>query len=126
MRDDDLDRILYKEQEIMPSSAFVASVMDAVRREKMAPPPIPFPWKRALPGLFAAGITLVSVLVAGRTLFIHETATHPLPVQLPSTFAVILAGWNSLGASWIAVALVTSVASVKLSMHFATRKRLIG
>jgi len=125
MRHDYLDRILYEEQQIMPSSAFVASVMDAVRREKMAPPPIPFPWK-PLPRLFAAGITLVSVLVAGRTLFIHETATHPLPVQLSSTVAVILAGCNSLGASWIALALVMSVASVKVSMHFATRKRLIG
>ena len=126
MRHDDLDRILYKEQEIMPSSGFVASVMDAVRREKIAPPPIPFPWRPALPGLFAAGITLISALVAGGTLFIHETATQPLPVQLPSTFAVILAGWNSLGASWIALALVVSGVSVKLAMHFATRKRLIG
>jgi hypothetical protein len=89
-------------------------------------PPIPFPWKGALPGSFAAGITLVSVLVAGRTLFIHETATHRLPVRLPSRFGVILAGWNSLGASWITLALLMSVASVKLSMHFATRKRLIG
>jgi len=30
---------------------FLASVMDRVREEAAAPPPIPFPWKRALPGM---------------------------------------------------------------------------
>jgi len=49
MKDDDIDRILFQQDEIVPSSGFAASVMDAVRREASAPPPIPFPWKRALP-----------------------------------------------------------------------------
>ena len=52
--DDDLDRIL-SETEILPSSGFAASVMAAVRREAEAPPPIPFPWKRFVPGFVVAG-----------------------------------------------------------------------
>jgi hypothetical protein len=36
MRDDDVDRILSKEQEIIPSSGFVSSVMDAMQCEAAA------------------------------------------------------------------------------------------
>ena len=43
MKDDELDRILSKETEIAPSSGFVSAVMDVVRSEASAPPPIPFP-----------------------------------------------------------------------------------
>lgn len=60
--EDEFDRIML-EEEILPSSGFSASVMDAVRREAAAPPPIPFPWKRALPGMVFAAATLVTVLV---------------------------------------------------------------
>ncbi|MGC1783150.1 MAG: hypothetical protein WA708_11575 [Acidobacteriaceae bacterium] len=49
--DDDLNRTLIESGEIIPSSGFVASVMDAVQEEASAPAPIPFPWKWALPGL---------------------------------------------------------------------------
>jgi hypothetical protein len=35
------------EEELLPSSGFVASVMDRVRQEAALPAPIPFPWKRA-------------------------------------------------------------------------------
>jgi len=125
MKGDDLDRILYKERVILPSSGFVVSVMDAVRRESAGPPPIPFPWKRALPGLFAAGVALVSTFVAGIALFIQGTASQPLPSRLQSTFALSFEGWNTVGASWITLALVVSIASAKLSMRFATRKTRI-
>ena len=55
MKPDELDRILSKADEIMPSSGFTANVMDAVQREFSAPPPIPFPWRRAVPGFGVAG-----------------------------------------------------------------------
>jgi hypothetical protein len=125
MRDGDLDRILYNEQVIVPSSGFVVAVMDAVRRESVAPPPIPFPWKRALPGLFAAGVALVSIFVAGIAMFIQGTPSQLFTSQLQSLFAPIFERWNSLGASWITLALIVSIASVKLSMHLATRKTRI-
>ena len=122
MRQDDFDRFLSKDQEITPSSGFVVSVMDAVRRETEVPPAIPFPWKRALPGLSAAGFAFVSVFVVGITLFIRETPTQPLPAKFPSAFALIFQGWNAVGASWIVLALVLSFASVKLSRRFVSDK----
>jgi hypothetical protein len=121
MRDDDIDRILSKEQEIIPSSGFVGSVMDAMEREAAAPP-IPFPWKRALPGLTAAGFALVWMFVAGISVFIRGTVTQPLSPQLLSSFAVIIEAWKTVGASWITVALVLSLASVKFSRRFVSGK----
>lgn len=121
MKDDDIDRILSKEQEIIPSSGFLGSVMDALQREATAPP-IPFPWKRALPGLTAAGLALVSVLVATISLFIRGTVTQPLPSELLSSFALIIGAWKTVGASWIVLALVLSLASVKLSRRLLSGK----
>lgn len=121
MKDDDIDRILSKEQEIIPSSGFLGSVMDAMQREATAPP-IPFPWKRALPGLTAAGLALVWVLVAGISLFIRGTVTQPLPSELLSSFALIIGAWKTVGASWITLALVLSLASVKFSRRFVSGK----
>src|SRR5271169_6092282 len=63
--EDEMNRILSSEDEILPSSGFAVSVMDAVRRESAAPPPIPFPWKRALPGLVVAGLAVALVLIGG-------------------------------------------------------------
>lgn len=121
MRDDDIDRILSKEQEIIPSSGFVGSVMDAMQREATAPP-IMFPWKRALPGLTAAGLALVWVLVAGISLFIRGTVTQPLPLELLSSFALMIGAWKTVGARWITLALVLSLASVKFSRRFVSGK----
>jgi hypothetical protein len=119
MKHDDLDRILSKEQGLVPSSGFVTSVMDAVRRETSAPPPIPFPWKRALPGLCAAGLALVWVFIVGVMLF-RGTAPQPFPAERLPALALIFQGWKNVGASWIALALVLSLASVELSKRFAS------
>jgi hypothetical protein len=124
MRQDDLDRILSKEEEIIPSSGFAASVMDAVRREAAAPPPIPFPWKRAIPGLCAAGFVIVWVFVVAITLFIHGPATQPVPTELLTVFDSTIRGWNTLGANWIVLALAVSLVSVKLSFRFVSAKPL--
>jgi hypothetical protein len=124
MKGQDFDHILSKEQQIIPSSGFVISVMDAVRRESAVPPPLPFPWKRALPGIFAAGVALLSTCVAASMLFIQGSAPQPLPARLQSTFSQVFKGWNTVGASWITLALVVSLVSVKLSMHFASRNRI--
>jgi len=120
MRDDDIDGILSKEQEISPTSGFVVRVMNAVRRETAAPPPIPFPWKRALPGLSSLGLALVSVFVVGIALLVRGAATQPLPATLPSAFPLIFEALKTVSASWIALALLLSLASVRLSMSFAS------
>jgi hypothetical protein len=49
-----LDIALASEEEILPSSGFLTSVMERVQEEAaraVAPTPIPFPWQRAIPGV---------------------------------------------------------------------------
>ncbi len=38
------------EEKLIPSSGFLASVIERVRQEAAMPPPIPFPWKWAVAG----------------------------------------------------------------------------
>jgi hypothetical protein len=123
MREADFDHILSKEEQILPSSGFAASVMEAVQREAAAPPPIPFPWKRALPGICAACLMIVLVVLASVSLLRHEAASRPLPAQWLSAIAAITQGWKTVGANWIALALILSLVTVKLSMHFASSRR---
>jgi hypothetical protein len=74
MTDADLDRALCTEcDSILPSSGFAAAVMAAVVHEATAPAPIPFPWKRALPGL-AAVIAAVALLIAAIASVAHSVA----------------------------------------------------
>jgi hypothetical protein len=121
--EDEMNRILSREDEILPSSGFAVSVMDAVRREAAAPPPIPFPWKRALPGLVAAGFALALVLVAvvaaiaqlGRA----STAAQFSP-SFTSVLPTIVHGGIVSAAIWTATALLVAFVSVKLSMRLAS------
>ena len=44
----EIEAILAGEEELMPSSGFVASVMEQVRQEAALPAPTPFPWIKAI------------------------------------------------------------------------------
>ena len=131
--EDEINRILSREDEILPSSGFAVSVMEAVRREAAAPPPIPFPWKRALPGLVVAVLALVLVLVAGVVVFVESaraSATTRYPMSLPSILPPILGSGLGSGlqrnlgsaASWTVLALLLTWVSVKFSMRLASGK----
>lgn len=117
MRDNDLDRILYAEEEIVPSSGFASSVMDAVHREASAPPPIPFPWKWAMPGL-AACLLLLAFSFMG---FGHSRQHASATLSWASTFGTLprmVEGWSMyFGVAWIAAALVVSLVSLRFSMR---------
>jgi hypothetical protein len=122
MKHHDLDRIL-SEEEILPSSGFTASVMDAVRREAAAPPPIPFPWKRALPGLVAGGLTLA--LILGVILFQPARLTG-LPSPAPewvaargNDMAVLVSKpeWRSVG-----LALLVTLFSLAVPLRLILRR----
>jgi hypothetical protein len=122
---DEIDRVLTLEDEILPSSGFAVSVMDAVRSEAAAPPPIPFPWKRALPGLVAGGLALAMILVAGVVTIVHLSgaSTNPqLSMSLPSALAHIFGLQRNLGsaAGWTLLALLVTFVSAKLSMRLAS------
>ena len=122
--EDEMNRILSREEEILPSSGFAASVMDAVRREAAAPPPIPFPWKRALPVLVAGGFVLVMVfvtLVVAIAQVIRSSASARFSTSLPSMLTPIFALQRNLGnaAGWCVLALLVAFISAKLSMRLA-------
>jgi hypothetical protein len=123
--EDEIDRMLSREDEILPSSGFALSVMDAVRREAAAPPPIPFPWKRALPGLVVVGVALALALVAVVTAIVQtivQTSRVTTPQSSPSVPSVMPALFNGSMESaliWIGLALLTAFVSVKLSMRLA-------
>jgi hypothetical protein len=121
MTHEDFDRTLSSEEEIIPSSGFVASVMDAVQRDAAAPPPVPFPWKRALPGLFAACLVLIGVFVAGVALLTQRSTPQPPPADLLSALDRILEVWKSVGANWIVFSLALSLVAVKLSTRYLRR-----
>ena len=120
-KDVDLDRIL-SETEILPSSGFASSVMEAVRREAAAPPPIPFPWKRALPGLVVAGAVLGTVLVMTIVQLSRGAAISPLPVAWGTALQSLGQSTLKFGGPWVALALLTSFACVKFSTLFVVRR----
>jgi len=119
---DELDQILSEKDEIVPSSGFVQGVMDAVQREAAAPAPIPFPWKHALPGLAISAVAFISLLVVGIEIFSSGTRTASVTPALPPSWVSIFGTSKVQDAGWIAMALVLSFVSIKISMHFAQRE----
>jgi hypothetical protein len=120
----EFNRILSREDEILPSSGFAVSVMDAVRREAAAPPPIPFPWKHALPGMVVGGLVLALVLVTGVVViaqFVRASATPQSSLSSPSLLP-IFQGNLEYAAIWTVLALLMALASVKLSMRLASSR----
>jgi hypothetical protein len=123
MSHEEIDRILSREEEILPSSGFAASVMDAVRREADAPPPIPFPWRRAMPLLAAAGVALVLVvvvLVVGMAQVGREGASTQSAPQWMATHLPFVNSTATSAAGWVLLALALTVVSVAFSLRLAS------
>ena len=106
-----IDRILSTKDEILPSSGFSASVMEAVRREAVAPPPIAFPWKRALPGIAVGALTLFLV-VAG---CFGVWGGMEIPAG-PSLLDQLLTPVFSAAGIWVLTALALSFVAVRFSL----------
>ena len=121
--DNDMDRVLSREDEILPSSGFAVSVMDTVWREAAAPPPIPFPWKRALPGLVAGGVALALVLVVVVAAVVQLVKAPTVPQFSMSSLPLWTHGPHqgmTYAAIWTVLALLLTCVSVKLSMRLAS------
>jgi hypothetical protein len=113
---EDLDRMLSTQENIVPSSGFVDNVMDAIECAASTPPPIPFPWKHALPGLAAWLIALVSFVYLAFAHFDASSARSTLPRTAPM-LAAIIESLKAVDGEWIAMALLVSAASVFFSMR---------
>jgi hypothetical protein len=97
--------------------------MDVVRREAAAPAPIPFPWKRALPGLVVAGFTLIAagvVFVAEIRQASGEGANLRWSDVWMSTMAPFMSAGAASAAAWTLLALAVSLVSVMFSLRFAS------
>jgi hypothetical protein len=121
MEPTEIDRILATDEELLPSSGFLASVMERVQEEAAAPAPIPFPWKLAVPGMVLA----VGVLGWG--------AIELVRMVLPAVREISLSAPNLPGTfnrpledvGWVAMALAVSLLSSLLSRRLAGRSGLL-
>ena len=120
MNQDELDRMLSGQAGIVPSSGFLSGVMEAVRREASAPPPIPFPWIRALPALaavwFVLGIMIVALL---RSSSAGGTPSPSIASRVFAAVAPVVEAANMYGIGWILMAIVLTVVCISLSMRLA-------
>jgi len=115
MTDERMDEILGAEDELVPSSGFLASVMERVRKEAAAPPPIPFPWKRAVPGIVVAtGVFGWSAVEFARRIGPAMGSVTLPPVQLSAALVRPLEQ-----AGWVVAACALSIATWLLSRRLA-------
>jgi hypothetical protein len=118
---DAINRILAAEEELIPSSGFLAGAMERVRDEAAMPAPIPFPWMRALPGIvLAAAVLGWSGFELARTGL--AAAQEPTFMQLRLTAAT---GRALEPVGWVAMALGVSLLSWFLSRRVAGRSGLL-
>jgi hypothetical protein len=116
-----IEAILAGEEELIPSSGFLAATMECVREEAAMPKPIPFPWLRALPGIALAiavfgwcGFEMVraGLRSARETSFVqpHLTAVNAHALE---------------PAGWVGAALVVSLLSWLFAQRLAGRSGLL-
>ena len=127
MNDEELSSILSREDEIVPSSGFVESVMDSIHRDALEPAPIPFPWKRALPGVVLSA-TLIAIFLgrfvkSGHVAGMEQSAPgRGLDIVILRSLSEIERAMIHAGAGWLLLALVLSFVTWNLSMMLAMRR----
>ena len=120
MEREKLDRILADEEELVPSSGFLASVMERVETEAVAPAPIPFPWKRMIPGFVLALSVLVWAAVE-MAQSLHLGGGLALPMTHLPTAA--MQGLAQVG--WVALALALAWGASMLARRLAGREEML-
>jgi len=119
-----IDSIL-SEDELVPSSGFLAAVMDRVHEESRTPPPMPFPWKRAIPGfVLASGVFAWGGFELVRTTGPELSAAVVASPHLPLVVAQSL-GRPLEAAGWLVVALAASLGAWVLSRSLAGQSGLL-
>ena len=116
-----IEEILASDEELVPSSGFLSAVMERVQQEASAPAPIPFPWKRALPGFaLVAGVFGWLGVELVRTGVAAMQQVTPVTVRIPPELIQPLEQ-----AGWVGLALAVSLASWALSKRLAGRSGLL-
>lgn len=109
---DDIERILADEDTITPSAGFSASVMAAIERDAVAPPPLEFPWLRALPGFLATIAALAVAVWQGMGVLGDPAAIAVFDEQLRELVAVA----TGMALDWIFLALAITIVSAMLPL----------
>jgi hypothetical protein len=113
---DELDHLLANEDDVVPSSGFTQSVMDAVRAAKAAPPPIPFPWTRALLSLGAVAVTLVGAVI-GVIRVASRSAAEGSSFVVPPVVHATVQSATTPEFIWTMTALALAMASIVGAMR---------
>lgn len=121
MENEMIDRILATEEELVPSSGFLASVMERVEQEAALPAPIPFPWKLALPGILLA----VGVLGWGTVEVVRAAVPTMCAISLSAPQLSVAFTRPLEDAGWVAMALGISLVASLLSRRLAGRRGLL-
>lgn len=121
MNPDPIDQILATEQELIPSSGFLASVMESVHEEARKPAPIAFPWKRAVPGIVLA----TGVFGWGAYKFAQQAIPASKHITFTAPHLSVTVGRPLEQAAWVAMALAVSAASWLLSRRLAGQSGIL-
>lgn len=113
MTPDDIDRMLADDEEVVPSSGFEASVMETVLQEATAPPPLAFPWLRALPGFIALLVAFAVVIWDGIGAHSDPSAAAVFDDQLRALLAFV----SRAEIQWTALAVVMTIVSAVLPLR---------
>ena len=98
-----------REDWILPSSGFAEAVMAAVHRENEAPEPIPFPWRRALPGLVAGAVALLGCVAVCVYLLASAAA-------VPAAASGAWLNWQGAMTAWLSRAAFPGIGWLALSL----------
>jgi hypothetical protein len=125
IRPNPIDTILANEDTLIPSSGFLARVMERVEEEASvaAPPAIPFPWKRFLPGFVLAAGVLGWGAVETVRYAMGSAGSFTLPEVHWSATSVMSRPAENV--AWIAGSLAVSAAAWLFSRRMAGRSGLL-
>lgn len=118
-----VDSILAREENIVPSSGFVESVMQTIQRKPEVPMPLPFPWKRALPGLVALPMILAFVPAIFEQSNFEASTEGGTFHDLARTVNAALADKAQADIGLVILVLLGSFAAVKLCLFVFAAKR---
>lgn len=125
---EELDQLLaahfIRGEELAPSSGFALSVMESIRAETCAPPPIAFPWKRALPGVIAllcamTGFAVLLLRLRRNIVALGVPSTGASTVFLSTHMEIFHLTRMEQAGCWIAVAMLLSLLATTGSMRIA-------
>jgi hypothetical protein len=108
--------------DIVPSSGFAESVMDAVRRSKAAPPPIPFPWRRVWPWLIAA-VILMAIGTTGLVRLPGPSSdlTFEMPAMVRDALGAVTAPDSLSVVGGLLLALASAILALRSGQLFQRR-----